>query len=188
MTIEQWGSIGELLGSLGVLVTLVFLVVQIRQNTLTMRSTSLQTVLDGYTAANREYFATSPTSPTNRMVWSKGHEDFDTLTIDEQHLFHYFMTDYVFHLQNVLQLRDSGVLDEASFEAWNTHVVGAVGTPGALKWWDSVRDYFTTTVRDHLDRELRELGRTLPERDLRDPHAWIRSTSFFRDGHRPEPR
>lgn len=56
MTIADWGSIGEVAGSAGVLVTLIFLVAQMRQNTLAIKSVSLEGVLIGYAALNREWF------------------------------------------------------------------------------------------------------------------------------------
>ena len=44
MSIQDWGSIGELLGSVGVLITLVYLTVQLRQNTSMMRRAARQSV------------------------------------------------------------------------------------------------------------------------------------------------
>ena len=80
MTIAEWGSIGEVVGSAGVLVTLIFLVAQMRQNTLAIKSTSLEGVLSGYATFNREWFGTSPNSAENRSVWTRGHERFDSLS------------------------------------------------------------------------------------------------------------
>ena len=158
MTIVEWGSLGELVGSIGVLVTLIFLVAQMRQNTFALKSASLESVLSGYATLNREYFATSPRSAENRAIWTKGHDRFENLTDDERHVFHHMMVDYVFHLQNVMQLRDRGILDEVDFEAWNVHVVGAVASSGGLKWWETMAAYFTATIRGHLDQELAKLG------------------------------
>jgi len=152
MTIAEWGSIGELLGSLGVLVTLVFLVAQMRQNTLAIKSASLEGVLSGYAALNREWFGTSARSAENRAVWKRGHERFDSLDDDEKSLFHHMMLDYVFHLQNVMQLRDRGLAEAVDFEAWDVHVVGTVATSGGLVWWETMgatlptRFAYTSTV------------------------------------------
>lgn len=47
MTIQELGSIGELLGALATIVTLAYLATQIRQNTKAARVSSLQHTLDG---------------------------------------------------------------------------------------------------------------------------------------------
>jgi hypothetical protein len=179
MTIADWGSLGELGGSIGVMVTLIFLVVQMRQNTFALKSANLESVLSGYAALNREYFGTSTQSAENRAVWVRGHARFEGLTDDERHLFHHMMVDYVFHLQNVMQLRDRGTLDEVDFEAWNVHVVGAVSSTGGLVWWETMAAHFTATIREHLDRELTKLGHPTNTRLPRNPVDWIRDTPWL---------
>ena len=42
MTIQDWGAIGEIVGGVGVIVTLLYLATQIRQNTKQVASSSLQ--------------------------------------------------------------------------------------------------------------------------------------------------
>ena len=188
MTIAEWGSIGEVVGSAGVLVTLIFLVAQMRQNTLAIKSVSLEGVLSGYAALNREWFGTAPNSAENRAVWDRGHERFESLTDDEKALFHHMMLDYVFHLQNVMQLRDRGLAEAVDFEAWDVHVVGAVATAGGLVWWELMGDYFTDTIRGHIDGELAKLGHTLATRGSRNQHEWIQSTPWLGNAGSPDPR
>lgn len=43
MTLEQYAAIGEFVGGIGVVITLVYLALQIRQNTKTVRSSTLAT-------------------------------------------------------------------------------------------------------------------------------------------------
>ncbi len=47
MNWEAISAIGELLGALGVLASLIYLAVQIRDNTRSIQAASLQSVLDG---------------------------------------------------------------------------------------------------------------------------------------------
>ena len=49
MTIDELGSIGELLAAIATLLTLIYLATQIRQNTLQLRSSSRNNVLQGMT-------------------------------------------------------------------------------------------------------------------------------------------
>ena len=62
MTIQDWGAIGEVLGAIGVILTLLYLASQLRQNTRAMRSSTYQTYsalamnISDYMAENAEMF------------------------------------------------------------------------------------------------------------------------------------
>ena len=47
MNWEAAGAIGEIVGAIGVLATLIYLAAQIRDNTRSLQAASLQSVLDG---------------------------------------------------------------------------------------------------------------------------------------------
>ena len=49
MTIAELGSIGEFVGSIAVLVTLIYLATQIRQNTQSVRMSSHHRIADQFT-------------------------------------------------------------------------------------------------------------------------------------------
>ena len=49
---QMLGNYGEFVGAIGVVVTLAYLAVQIRQNTLSARAQSRQNLLDGWSASN----------------------------------------------------------------------------------------------------------------------------------------
>jgi hypothetical protein len=54
MSISELGSLGEFIGSIAVLVTLVYLAFQLRQNTLSMRSQSRYFVLEALNSDLRQ--------------------------------------------------------------------------------------------------------------------------------------
>ena len=66
MTIQEWGAIGELIGAVAVVASLVYLAVQIRQNTrqlsLSMQATELAAFERNVAAGNhvREMFIVNP--------------------------------------------------------------------------------------------------------------------------------
>ncbi len=47
MSIQDWGAVGEILGAIAVVVTLIYLAAQIRQNTRSSRSATRQALADG---------------------------------------------------------------------------------------------------------------------------------------------
>ena len=55
MSISELGSLGEFIGSIAVLITLIYLVFQIRQNTLSIRSQSRYNVLEALNSDARQF-------------------------------------------------------------------------------------------------------------------------------------
>ena len=51
MTLEALGNLGDLIGGIGVIVTLIYLAIQIRQNTIEVRNAAVQRMLEQSTAA-----------------------------------------------------------------------------------------------------------------------------------------
>ena len=47
MTIQDWGSVGELVGAIATVATLVYLAIQIRTNTRIAKTSALQSMLAG---------------------------------------------------------------------------------------------------------------------------------------------
>lgn len=52
MSIQDWGAIGEILGAVGVILTLLYLAIQIRQNTHATRAASHHAVTDSLNQGN----------------------------------------------------------------------------------------------------------------------------------------
>jgi hypothetical protein len=48
MSIQDWGAISEVVGAIGVIVTLIYLTTQIRQNTRQIRNQGHQGITDSY--------------------------------------------------------------------------------------------------------------------------------------------
>ena len=53
MTIQDWGSIGEILGAIATIATLIYLATQIRQNTKQLEAGASITLVENTNSANR---------------------------------------------------------------------------------------------------------------------------------------
>jgi hypothetical protein len=68
MTLSDLGDLGDFLGGVGVIVTLIYLAIQIRRNTFAVRSTSL----DSAYAAHMEFQRTVWSDPELNKLWFDG--------------------------------------------------------------------------------------------------------------------
>ena len=76
MTLEDLGNLGDFLGGIAVIVTLIYLVVQIRQNTKLLRKSAEQMIRSDSTAV----VSLAAQSPENAALYHKGLGDPDGLS------------------------------------------------------------------------------------------------------------
>ena len=125
MTMMELGALGEFFGAIAIAVTLGYLVVQIRQNTKTLKSSiytdwaSLSSTVHMMMANNVELFAS---------VYSEPDKQFRELNREEQiahqALWHNNMNVYESIYLNYLQ----GTVDDSVFEAKHRNLVNFVQT------------------------------------------------------------
>ena len=84
MSIMELGALGEFFGSIGVVATLIYLAVQIRQNTRSDRASSRQTILDNFYGGAWE----TARDAELRQVTLSGLNRYSELAPDQKAAFH----------------------------------------------------------------------------------------------------
>ena len=151
MNWDAVGAIAELLGALGVLVTLGYLAMQIRDNTRSIRAASLQSVIDG---PRDRYFLPMAQDPVMADLFARGLNGLEHLRPDERRRFFYMMYEQFFQMQQVMQLRERELITEVDFEAWVAYTAGVTKTPGGAEIWAQAKKLITPTVREVIDQGL----------------------------------
>ena len=80
MTLDQLGSIGEFIGAFGVVITLVYLAIQIRTNTESERSATYQSIVSDFGALNN----TMASTPELSHLFVQAMENYHQLSSDEK--------------------------------------------------------------------------------------------------------
>jgi len=147
MTLQELGSIGELLGAFATIATLAYLAVQIRQNTRATRVSSLQYTLDG----GRDHTIQPLLNhPDLVEVYARGMAAYEEVSAPEQARFTWFVVETVLQMQNVMQLHDEGILDDVNYEAWLVYTAAILRTPGGSIVWPQVSAIVSPTIADEL--------------------------------------
>lgn len=81
MNWDAIGAIGEIFGALGVILSLIYLSLQIRKSDRTARAESIRTVLDGF---RDRTFLQGYTNPEIPRLLAKGLSDLNSLTANEK--------------------------------------------------------------------------------------------------------
>ena len=130
MTISDLGAIGEFLGSMFVLVSLIYIVIQVRD---TKRSARASVQLQ-YGESQRAAAAALVSNPELFQLYSRGCKDYRNLSLEEKERFDFTMHSlfsvfatgfYASETDPTLMKRVQPIID------------GYINRPGVLEWWQS---------------------------------------------------
>ncbi len=134
--------------------TLVYLAIQIRQNTSALGTASRQSIADGYRDSNRLRLDT-----TAALAWAKGLTSFPELPFEDRSLFGTVMNDEALFFQAVFALHESGQLGESTYTAYLAWFTSIVATPGGMHWWEAVgRPIYVREMVTAVDERLSKGG------------------------------
>jgi len=114
---EAIGAIAELLGALGVIATLGYLAVQIRQNTRTIRTSTYQSALDSSNRVNELILA----NPHLERIFRLGRLDLSQLTDEERPQFRMLIAQFLSVHETMFLQYERGTLDE---DFWRSRLAG----------------------------------------------------------------
>lgn len=137
---EAIAAIGQMVGAAGVIVSVAYLAIQIRQSTEATRLSAVQSQERAIEAIN---LAISSHDTLNELL-EKGMNRPDQLSAAEGHRLHVFMMQVFRAFESAHRLHLSGLLDA---EQWNFHFTAIrnyKGLPGFQGWWNAAGQYFDT--------------------------------------------
>jgi hypothetical protein len=150
MNWDAIGAVGEILGAAAVVITLVYLSVQLRQNTKALHSTVTHSAHDQTTGAYRALSMEESLAD----IFVRGVRDPESLTDTEIVRFFAYWHAAVLPMQNWYYQWREGNLDEAFFSSWCTAIANVGQTPGFREFWRQRRSYFSSDFSEFLDSEV----------------------------------
>jgi hypothetical protein len=147
---EALGAVAELLGALGVIASLIYLAVQIRQNTTAVRSSTYQALTD----SSMNFSALVAGDPSLTLLFDLGMSDFLALDHEEQVRFGFLMQSYVRMLENSFHQHRDGMLDEERWVRPSRTLKNAATQPGFVQWWQSSRTPFSPAFEAYVREEI----------------------------------
>ena len=126
MELSQLANIGEFLGGVAVIVSLVYLAVQIRQNTLSVRATTFQATTELITDST----ARIASDPELARIYAGGLSGAGDLSEIDRFRFGLLMVTVVRRLESAYFQREVGVLSEEQWSGIATVIPGLLTSEG----------------------------------------------------------
>lgn len=133
MSLEQLSSIGELVGGIGVLATLLFLVFEIRNNSRILKANAKTAGMESFASYN-ELIATDPYLPP--LIGKVLRKGFGSLDTDE----HFRVTAAIRALVQRMEAQyfqyTEGLVDPVFWSQRRIWLKGFLSNPGFIEWWE----------------------------------------------------
>lgn len=147
MNLQDFASLAEVINALAVIVTLVVLIVSIRQNTQAQRVLAVQSLATAIATLN----VPAGESPALGSAIAKTTKDWNSATRDERIVAHYFMFAFFKMLETGWYQRKSGTLDQEQWSGWEQMLLSYYHSPGLKAgWWPRRAHAFSAEFRDYL--------------------------------------
>ena len=169
MTLEAMASIGEIIGAFAVVISVCYLAVQIRKQTLESRLSATRELATQHLDLLR-VIATDDALPE---IWLKAIVDYDSLRDAERLkaslIFHDMLRVYE---QQFIHIR-AGHADGSYLDSINRVFLDFLTFPGVQEWWESSRHAFDDAFENQVDLMIKQAG----ESRLTSPFGTINENS-----------
>ncbi len=137
MDLNQLANVGEFIGGVAVIVSLLFVGFEIRQTNATLKSTTSYEALKNFNGLNEVFIADASLSSLVYRL-ECGEENLDA---DEKARLHYCLRTAFQHMAAQQFLHRRGLLEDSLWERYITFARAITSTGYGAEWWaaDSVR-------------------------------------------------
>ena len=135
MTFERWRILFEAVGLIAIVLSIVFLGFEVRQNTQAMRAAAIQDTTD---VARQQLLMLATDRETHRIEML-GHEDPEQLTPEERRRYVYIIRSFWLGMQGLYRQWQLGVLPEEEWTVMTGVICSELSTPGVQSLWSQQR-------------------------------------------------
>ena len=135
MTLEDLGNLGDLLGGIGVIVTLVYLALQIRSNTQTVRAASLEAVVNSHS----QFLDRIAADPDVSRIWFSGLWGGAELTPEEGQRLLALLASAVRRWESAFYNVQKGTIEHSSWAGLHLEYTNVFASAGAAERWPLLR-------------------------------------------------
>ena len=148
MKLSHWASVAEILGAGAIIVSLIYVALQIDQNTVAIEVSSNQ----GRLAYGREQSELLLTNPDLVDLIFKGEKSVESLTDKEKFLFYEYTTWRIAAWEMTYVENLDGIIDEQLWKAWDGYFHLLIdGKPGYQTFFNDTRPQWDSRFMRHID-------------------------------------
>jgi hypothetical protein len=150
MSLAEFAVLGEAIGGIAVLVTLLYLAYQFRQTAAIERTAGNRELL----SRCRDWVELTTTHPDLTDILRKVLSDWESATPEEKERANGWMLSAALQGEQALYMWRERLINEVSYQGFIDVVVAIASTPGGRMWWDNARIALGDDISELVDQEL----------------------------------
>ena len=152
MNWEAIGAVANLFAALGVIATLIYLAMQIRQNTKAVRSSSIESLVHSLSATAQAAVENEYMVP----LMLKANVGPETLTEVERVRLHFWFIMTIRRFEGVYFQRDLGFVDAAVIEGFERSHISILASKSGQAWWANAKEIFNSGFVLYVEELLKK--------------------------------
>lgn len=177
MTIQDLGSLGEIIAAVATIATLAYLAAQVRQNTRALRSSTFQGISEQMAQNVQPILVHSEIS----ALLIKGMAGIEHLAPEERLRYQSFFQMTFRRMEAVHVLSTLGSIERDHVRGFELSILSTLHSRGPSEWWQNAKATFNQSFSAHVDSWLEEN----PPLETHPSLGFSMSESA--DRHRPGP-
>ena len=146
MNWDAISAIAEVLGMAAVVVSVLYLAVQVRRQTKEIRTAAIHETTQNYTEAVTPYL-----DPQLADLWARGTQDFESLTDGERIQMISAFTINLRSFQDAFYQAEAGRLDADVWQGIVNFYAAVLSTPGASRIWELRKSSYSRRFQEFAD-------------------------------------
>lgn len=150
MSLQDWSAIAQIVASVAVIVSLIYLARQLRQSNALMR------IGASGERVQRDFDIAYPLIDNREIaeIWVQGQDAFDSLDAADRVRLLFFERRAIIHWHNMFRLRQQGLLPDTDWHEVNWLIRNLGPRQAIRETWKMFRESFDPGFREHLDPHL----------------------------------
>jgi len=147
MNLEQFASLGNILSGLGVIATVIYMSIEIRNNTSAVRSSAFQQVVNSFASIS---FDIAKEKNLTELFLRAG-RNLAALDEVERTQYNFMLLSLLRRAENVYFQSEVRALHERHWSGIRASIAWVMASPGARTSWDEIKDRFNPQFSAFID-------------------------------------
>jgi len=152
--LSEWASIAEIIGAVAVVVSLLYVGLQVNDNTSAIRSTAANDA----TVTMQAWYLEMGSNRQASDLWFSAMTSAEPLATNDEFQFMMSMHSALLAMQNSFLLSQEGTIDPEFREALTIALVAVKDLPGMERFWRQRRQFFHSDFAEYVEDQLAQDG------------------------------
>ena len=148
MVLEDLGNLGEFFGSIGVIVSLIYLAIQVRHSVKVAESDAFERSTQNFMSSQSALL-----DPVLGELFLRGKENYDALNPLERLHFQILMSNLLYEMEITLEKRTTELVTDDLLEPYYWYYKDLVSQPGVKEYLRTNRNLHSSVFRKWLDEQ-----------------------------------